>query len=127
LHQLRLYGPRNGLLVDDDQQTVIKVKGSTYKSYLEQFIPPCIYAKQYIANALGNMRKFLQADFQMGYGMKVLTQMFYRSITHDVSLPIPYREIMLTSRIMDEIFSQLSSVQNSKRGLNSMHECVEHC
>jgi hypothetical protein len=126
LHQLRLYGPRNGLLVDYNQQTVIKLKGLPYKSYLEQFISPGTYAKQYVMNALGNMGKFLRADFQMGYSIKMLIQMFYRSITHDVSLPIPYKEILLTLRIMDGIFSQLSVGQSAKRGLNRMHGCVEY-
>jgi predicted dehydrogenase len=113
LHQLRLYGPRNGLIVDDNQQTVIKVKGMPYKSYLEQFVSPCVYAKQYIANSVGNIRKFLKADFHTNYGMKVLIQNFYRSIVHGAPLPIPYEEILLTSQIMDAIFSQFGSAPDS--------------
>ena len=85
LHQLRLYGPKNGLIMDIDQQTTIKVKGTPYKSYLEQFVPPWNYARQYIADSLGNMRKFLEGNFHMGHGMKVLMQTFYRSITHEHS------------------------------------------
>jgi predicted dehydrogenase len=115
LHHFRLYGPKNGLIVDDDQQTVIKVRGSRYKSYLEQFVPQWGYAKQYVANSLENVGKFLKADFHAGYRMKVLIRTFYRSIMDGSPLPIPYREILRTSRIMDEIFSQLSSAQNSIR------------
>lgn len=111
LHQLRLYGAQNGLIVDDNQQTVIKVRGMPYKSYLEQFVPPWDYAKQYVMNSLGNMRKFLKADFHAGYGMKVLIQTFYRSIAHGAPLPIPYEELLLTSRIMDVIFSQVGSAE----------------
>jgi len=115
LHQLRLYGPRNGLIVDEQQQTVIKVRGAAYKSYLEQFLPPWSFAKQYIANSLGNMRKFLKSDFQAGYGMGVLMKSFYRSITQGTQLPIPYKEILRTSRIMDDIFSQLGSAPSDTR------------
>jgi predicted dehydrogenase len=115
LHQLRLYGPKNGLVVDDDQETVIRVRGSRYKSYLEQFVPPWDYAKQYIVDSLGNVRKFLRADLQTGHGMRVLIQSFYRSIADGLPLPIPYKEILRTSRIMDEIFSQLSSARNTIR------------
>jgi predicted dehydrogenase len=115
LHQFRLYGPKNGLVVDDDQQTVIKIRGSRYKSYLEQFVPPWDYAKQYVASSLENVGKFLKADFQAAYRMKVLIQTFYRSITDGSALPIPYKEILRTSRIMDEIFTQLPSAQNSIR------------
>jgi predicted dehydrogenase len=125
LHQLRLFGPRNGLVVDDDQLTVIRVKGSRYKSYLEQFVPPWDYAKQYIGNSLGNMTKFLKADFQTGYSMKVLIRSFYRSITDGLPLPIPYKEILRSSRIMDEIFSQLSSAQNAMRAGHSRNVPVE--
>src|SRR5262249_35263452 len=46
LHELRLCGPRNGLIVDERQQTVIKVRGTSFKSYLEQLLPPWDYAKQ---------------------------------------------------------------------------------
>jgi predicted dehydrogenase len=115
LHQIRLYGPKNGLVVDDDQETVIRVRGSRYKSYLEQFVPPWDYAKQYIVDSLGNVKKFLRADFQTGHGMRVLIQSFYRSIADGLPLPIPYKEILRTSRIMEEIFSQLSSAPNTIR------------
>lgn len=115
LHQLRLYGSQNGLIVDDSQQTVVKVKGKPYKSYLEQFVTPWDYAKQYVKNSLGNIQKFLQADFHTGYGMKVLIQRFYRSIAYDETLPIPYDELLLTSRIMDAIFSQCGSPQSTTK------------
>ncbi len=118
LHQLRLYGPKNGLILDDDQQTVIRLRGSRYRSYLEQFIPPWGYAKQHIVNSLGNVGRFIKAEFQDGYRYKVLIQTFYRSIDEGLPLPIPYEEILRTSRIMDEIFSQLSSAQNSIRAEN---------
>jgi predicted dehydrogenase len=113
LHQLRLYGAKNGLIVDETQQTVIKVVGNRYKSYLEQFVPPWDYAKQYIGSSLGNVKKFLKADFQAGYGMKVLIQAFYRSITGGGPPPIPYSEILRTSEMMDEIFSQLNRARDT--------------
>jgi hypothetical protein len=56
---------------------------------------------------LRNARLFLAQDFQMDAGMKVLIESFYRSIREDAPVPIPYREILLTSRIMDTIFDQL--------------------
>jgi|SRR5215469_1867993 len=107
LQMLRLYGPKNGLIVDQDLQTVIKLPGKHYKSYLAQFLPPWGYAKQYIGNALGNMRKFAKADFHMEYGKRFLIGAFYRSIIENRPAPIPYHEILRTSRIMDEIFSGL--------------------
>ena len=42
-------------------------------------------------------------------GMKYLIEQFYRAIRENGPPPIPYREILLTARIMDSIFQQLSS------------------
>ncbi len=39
--------------------------------------------------------------------MKYLIEAFYRSIVEGTPVPIPYREILLTARIMDTIFAQL--------------------
>lgn len=113
LHMLRLYGPANGLIVDERQQTVIKVRGKPYKSYLEQFLPEWDYARQYVSNALGNIKKFAKADFHVEYGKKFLIRAFYRSITEGGPVPIPYHEILRTSRIMEEIFSQLRVTQKT--------------
>jgi predicted dehydrogenase len=109
LHSLRVFGPRNALIVDEQQQTVIKARGVRYKSYLEQFIPPWTYAAQYVYNSISNVRKFIKADFHASYGMKYLMTMFYKSITEGKTVPIAYREILRTSRIMDEIISHLST------------------
>ena len=39
--------------------------------------------------------------------MKELIERFYNSIRLGDPLPIPYREIILTAQIMDEIFAQV--------------------
>jgi len=107
LHQFRLYGPTNGLMLDEDQQTLIKLKGKRLKSYAERFIPPANLAKQEMSNLAGNVRKFLANDFHMKAGMKNLIESFYDSIAQGTALPIAYREIVLVSRIMDRIFEQV--------------------
>ncbi len=112
LHMLRLYGPKNGLIMDDQQQTLIKMRGAPYKSYLEQFLPQWAYAKQFAAASVGNIVKFLKADFQTGFGMKFLIRALYRAITEDGRVPIPYPEILRTSWIMEEIFSQLNAARS---------------
>ena len=109
LHQFRIYGPKNGLLFDQDDETLIKLRGKRYKSYLEQFFAPITLATQYLRSSTGNMRRFLASDFHPKAGMKYLIESFYRSIRDDAPLPISYREILLTSRIMDAIFSQLAA------------------
>ena len=108
LHQFRLYGPENGLVVDYGQQTVLKLRGKKYKSHLERLIPPFEVAGHFAGCGALNLNRFLRNDFQMNWGMKNLIATFYQSITDNGPPPIPFREILLTSRIMDEIFSQTS-------------------
>jgi len=111
LHQLRIYGPKNALFVDDDHEIVIKINGRQFKSYLNQFIPPCIFAKEYLSNSANNIKKFIGRDFHANSGMKFLIESFYRAVVDNAPLPISYREIILTSKIMDDIFEQLNPYQ----------------
>jgi predicted dehydrogenase len=107
LHQFRLYGPRNGLVLDQDQETLIKLRGERFKSYAEKFVPPVVFAQQHVGNVVANARTFLARDFHMKSGLKYLIEAFYRSIVAEAPVPIPYRELVLTARIMDAIFEQL--------------------
>jgi predicted dehydrogenase len=107
LHQLRIYGARNGLILDQDQETLIKLRGTGYKSYLEKFVPPVQFAGQYLGNVRRNISSFLRNDFHMKAGLKYLIESFYHSILDGTPAPIPYCEILLTARIMDSVFEQL--------------------
>jgi predicted dehydrogenase len=109
LHEFRAYGTKNGLVLDPDQETLIKLRGSRYKSYAEKFIPPITLAGQYFGNLRTNLGYFLRRDFQMKSGLKYLIEAFYRSIVDSTPVPIPYREILLTAKIMDSIFVQLDA------------------
>ena len=109
LHQFRLYGPKNGLILDQDQESLIRLRGKMHVSYAEKFIPPFSFAKQYLGNFRTNMRSFLNRDFHMKSGMKYLIEAFHNSILEGTPEPIPHREILLTAKIMDEIFRQLDA------------------
>jgi predicted dehydrogenase len=119
LHHFRMYGPKNGLALDHDQETLIKLRGTRFASYAEKFIPPVIIANQYLGNLGTNLRSFLTNEFHMKSGMKYLIESFYRSITEGTEVPIPHREILLTSRIMDTIFAQLA--MQSQQGDTAQH------
>jgi predicted dehydrogenase len=109
LHQFRIYGLRNGLLLDQDNETLIRLRGNRYKSYLQQFVPPLSLARQYCAGFATNVRLFITNDFHSKSGMKFLIESFYRSIVDDEPLPISYLEILRTSRILDSVFAQLAA------------------
>jgi predicted dehydrogenase len=111
LHQFLIYGPKNGLLLDEDQRMLVKLRGDRYKSYAEHFIPPVAQAGRYFGNFVHNAGLFLAMDAHMDAPKKRLFEAFYRSIMDDAPLPISYREILLTSRIMDSIFEQIRTRQ----------------
>ncbi len=108
LHEFRVYGPKNGLVLDQDHETVIRLRGRRYTSYVDKFVPPVSIARQYLANAAMNARTFLARDFHMKSGMKHLIEAFYRSIVDGGPVPIPYAEIVRVARVMDAIFEQVN-------------------
>jgi predicted dehydrogenase len=119
LHQFRIYGPRNGLLLDQDNETLVRLSGQRRKSYLEHFISPVSLAKQYLGNTARNLRRFLANDFHMKSGMKVLIEGLYESVRGNAPVPIPYGEILRTARIMDAVFAQ-TCFKPGKPGQNSV-------
>jgi len=98
--------------LDDMHHSLVEVCSTDYKSYLNDFVPPAVYAKRYLSNSFGNMARFLKRNAHFDSGRKILVESFYESITKNTPVPIPYEEIILTSRIMDEIFAQLERPDN---------------
>jgi len=111
LHEFRIYGPQNGLVLDQDQETLIKLQGTRFKSYAEKFAPPVVLGSQFLRNLTTNVKTFMANDFHMKSGMKNLIESFYSSISRNLPVPIPYREILLTAKIMDGIFDQIGARQ----------------
>jgi len=107
LRQFLIFGPKNSLLLDQDHQALIKIPGKTYKSYVEKTIPLHNFARQYRQNMFNNVRLFLKKEFHMKRGLYNLLELFYKSIANDTPPPIPYDQIILCSRIIDEIISQI--------------------
>lgn len=107
LNQFRLYGLRNGLVLDETDQTLIQVNGACLRSFAQIFINPLRLARQYRRNVRSNATLFLGNRLHMKGGMHALIEAFYRSIRTGSQPPIAYREIILTARIMDDIFGQI--------------------
>jgi predicted dehydrogenase len=114
LNQFCIYGPKNGLVLDQDHRTLVLLSGKRFKSYAEKFIPPIIIAAQSVRNSLYNMGLFFNCDFHMDSAKKYLIEAFYEAILNQAPIPIPYRQILLTSRIMDSIFEQITLAQPSR-------------
>ena len=115
LHQFSIYGHEQGITIDEDRRTLITLSGTGFKSHAEHVLQPLLYAKQYAGNSLRNVKRVLKREAHMDDGKYQLFRMFYESVMDVSPVPIPYREILLTSRIMDRIFAQVSAGHASQK------------
>ena len=120
----RIYGPGNSLWVDNLHRTLVREVNREYKSFLNYFVSPLQSAREQVRNSRRNIWRFVRSRFHDDSGMKALIEAFYRSITEDTPPPIPYREILLTARIMDQIFEQLAVDRSQKPGPAGRYERV---
>lgn len=115
LNQFRIHGPENSITVDAVSGTVLRHRGKSYKSYLTFLAPPLLNACEHLANARRNAVAIFGMRMHQDAGMKALIERFHRSIGEKGPPPIPYREIVLTARLMDAMFAQLGSVARGER------------
>jgi predicted dehydrogenase len=107
INQLRIYGPAGSIIVDNATGSVIWAQQRAYKSYLMYFVPPLKFAWQNLKNASLNITNFIRRRLYQDFGMTELIRSFYDTIRTAAEPPVAYREIILTARIMDEIFAQI--------------------
>jgi predicted dehydrogenase len=113
LNQLRICGPANSLVVDHASGSLIRHPNRSCKSYLTYFVPPLKNAAEHFRNFRLNATNFLRRRLHQDAGMKELIERFYESIRTKGPPPIPYREIKLTARIMDDIFAQIYAAKET--------------
>jgi len=113
LSQFRVCGSRHSLLVDQSSGSLVRHRSGSYKSYLTFFVPPLIQASEHLRNSMGNFWSFLCGELYQDSGMKELIARFYQGVGTNGTPPIPYREIILTARIMDEIFRQVAAERDA--------------
>lgn len=108
LNGARFYGPRNSVTVDNVRRTLIRHRSTSYKSFLNYFLSPLDAARELRRASRRNVGRFLRGEFHDDSGLKNLVEAFYRAVRDDAPLPISHREILVTARIMDEVFRQLA-------------------
>ena len=113
LNRFEIHGPVNSLTVDLGCGSVVRHRGKSYKSYLTFMVPPLNSAREHLSNAWRNSVDILRWRLYQDSGVKELIQRFHESIVSGKPPPIPYREILLTARIMDSIFAQVRAAQAS--------------
>jgi hypothetical protein len=111
LSQFKVCGPRHSLLVDQGNGSLIRLRSGSYKSYLTYVVPPLRAALEHFSNAWRNAWSFVRGELYQDFGMRDLIAEFYLGIRSNGNPPIAYREILLTARIMDEIFRQVAAAR----------------
>jgi predicted dehydrogenase len=109
VNQFRLLGQANSITVDEMSGSLITHQGRSHKSYLTFLMPQMEMARAYLGNGARNAMDIVRWRLHHDSGMKELIGRFHESIAQSGAPPIPYREILLTARIMDSIFAQLRS------------------
>jgi predicted dehydrogenase len=112
----RIFGSKNGAELDEDKQLLIRVPGGAFKSYAEMFLPPLLRMLENLRNLGRNLHGFMKGGLHMKQGMMNLIEKFYLSLDGKAEPPISHREILLTARIMEEIFQQVASQDRDKVG-----------
>jgi predicted dehydrogenase len=105
---LRVYGTKNTFHVDFTSRTVVLDASPKLPSAIGRLLPAFQQSHQHFRQACANVRRFMKYDFQFFAGLNRLISLYYDSIINDSEVPIPYRDILRISGMMDEIFRQIS-------------------
>ena len=113
LHLVRIYGPKNGIEIDHDQRTLLVLPGSRQKSVLEKLAGPFQNAKRHAGNGMHNISRFMRRELHPRDGSLHLMESFYKSILENAPLPISHRDMVLTVKLMDDIFAQVYGAKHA--------------
>lgn len=125
VNQLRIYGTGGSMVADIITGSLVRKYSRSHKSYLTYVIPSLQDACEHVRNAGGNLTNFIRRRLYQDFGMKELIERFYKSIKGDLSPAVPYREIILTARIMDQIFAQIYPGKNRLNPTNGVKVAPE--
>jgi predicted dehydrogenase len=109
-HFMRVYGTKNTAHIDFALRSMSVEEKQTVPSAWGRLLPPFQSSWQALRQATQNVREFAGSRFHFFAGMNRLLSLFYESILHDTPVPIPYKDILRVSEIMDEISGQVYPV-----------------
>jgi predicted dehydrogenase len=103
----RVYGTRDTAQVLRELSTLTVSSPPRLPSAIGRLTPAFEQGIQFLREGVTNVSRFARSEFQYFAGMRLLIDLFYDSILKDGPPPIPYRDILLTSAWMDEIWRQV--------------------
>ena len=101
------YGTKNTAYADFNARTLVFERRQPFPSSLGRLFPPFLVARDYLRQGMRNAGRFANARSHFFDGMRQLLSEFYRSIEADSPPPIPYRDILRVSAMMETIFRQI--------------------
>ncbi len=80
INQFRIFGPWNGLLLDQDQDLLLCLNAQKVTTKADLRTLSALFIKQRLRELPGELRGFMPQDQTMESGMRLLIEAFYRSI-----------------------------------------------
>lgn len=106
-YQMRLYGQRGAMSVNQANRSVIVIGSRSYKAQLNYIFPLFKKSKLYRKEAFKNIKQFFSFNLRLDAGMRRLIKYFYNSVEHDSPPPIPYDQIVRTASLIDGIIKKV--------------------
>jgi hypothetical protein len=88
-------------------------------------LPSVLGAREHLANAWRNFRGIWKQQIYQDSGMTALVARFHDAVANSGPPPIPYREVLLTARLMDEIFAQMRRDGSNPTALSGARPLAE--
>lgn len=102
----RIYGTQGSIEVDLDAQTIRRYHLPRMPGAFAKLEIPFRQLSEAASNLWTNLRRFLRCEIHYFAGMRALFTEFHAAIRDGGSPPVPYREILRVTRLMDRIFAQ---------------------
>jgi len=106
-HYSRIFGTRSTITLDYGLRTLVFDRAETLPSAIGRLLPPFAQSREHSREGFRNILRFARADFHFFAGMRALFERLYDAARAGGDPPIPYREILRITAVMDEIFVQI--------------------
>ena len=110
-HFLTFYGTKNTARLDFDCSTITLDQQPGLPGVLGRLEAPFVQGWQHMREGGRNIFRFARSDYHFFTGFNYLLARFYESIVNGSAVPIPYREILRTTALVDEVVRQVRGEQ----------------
>lgn len=104
-----VYGTKSTIHVDYVGRTVTVDEGPKLPSAIGRVLVGYDQSWSYFREGTKNIFRFARSKYHFFSGLNRMFVMFFESIANDTDPPIPYRDIIRVTALMDEIFVQMKA------------------